>query len=284
MKTSGSSEKRSENRKKTSGHRGRQLRRFGNSLWNSFKIAFAMFSKIPVPQAEWTRENMKYMFCFLPFVGAVIGGLSLAVSYAWTRFQFRNGFAAAVLVVIPVAVSGGLHLDGLLDTADAMSSWREKDRRLEILKDSNAGAFAVITAAVYFLLLYGAYFQIGNNFYVMCVMAAGFVISRCLGGLCAICIPPAKADGTGAEFARKSGDRAVRNVLIVYLLAMLALMIWVDPVLAAAVSVTAAGVYAYHYHTVMKYFGGTTGDLNGCLICLCEAAFALVLAVVSNFL
>ena len=37
------------------------------SLWNSFKIVFAMFSKIPVPQAEWTKENMKYMFCFFSF-------------------------------------------------------------------------------------------------------------------------------------------------------------------------------------------------------------------------
>lgn len=284
MKTSGNSEKRSEDRVKKKNHKWKELRHLGNSLWNSFKIAFAMFSKIPVPQAEWTRENMKYMFCFLPFVGAVIGGLSLAVSYAWTEFRFRNGFAAAVLVAVPVIVSGGLHLDGLLDAADAMSSWREKERRLEILKDSNAGAFAVITAVMYFLLMYGAYFQIGSNFYVMSVMAAGFVISRCLGGLCAICIPQAKADGTGAEFARKSGNKAVRNVLILYLLAMLALMIWIDPVLALAVSVTAAGVYAFHYHTVMKYFGGTTGDLNGALICLCEAAFALVLAAVSNFL
>ena len=43
------------------------------SVWNSFKAAFAMFSKIPVPQADWSKENMKYMFCFFPFIGAVIG-------------------------------------------------------------------------------------------------------------------------------------------------------------------------------------------------------------------
>ena len=49
-------------------------------LWNSFKIAFAMFSKIPVPQAEWTKENMKYMFCFFPFIGAVVGALSYGIS------------------------------------------------------------------------------------------------------------------------------------------------------------------------------------------------------------
>ena len=35
-------------------------------IWNSFLIAFAMFSKIPVPRADWDKENMKYMICFFP--------------------------------------------------------------------------------------------------------------------------------------------------------------------------------------------------------------------------
>ena len=48
------------------------------SLWNSFKIAFSMFSKIPMPQAEWTEENMKYMLCFFPFIGTAIGIVLLA--------------------------------------------------------------------------------------------------------------------------------------------------------------------------------------------------------------
>ena len=49
------------------------------SLWNNFKVAFAMFSKIPMPRADWTKENMKYMFCFFPFIGTVIGGLTMQV-------------------------------------------------------------------------------------------------------------------------------------------------------------------------------------------------------------
>ena len=61
-----------------------------------------------------------------------------------------NGFTAVVLVLVPVIVTGGIHVDGLLDTSDALSSWRDREKRLEILKDSHAGAFAVITACVYF--------------------------------------------------------------------------------------------------------------------------------------
>ena len=44
------------------------------SLWNNFKVAFAMFSKIPMPRADWTKENMKYMMPMTPETGQVING------------------------------------------------------------------------------------------------------------------------------------------------------------------------------------------------------------------
>ena len=62
--------------------------------------------------------------------------------------QMEPFFLAVILTVIPVFVTGGIHVDGLLDTSDALSSWQERTRRLEILKDSHAGAFAIITACV----------------------------------------------------------------------------------------------------------------------------------------
>ena len=94
------------------------------SLWNNFKVAFAMFSKIPMPRADWTKENMKYMFCFFPFIGTVIGGLTMLVAYLGLRFGYQPGFVTAVLVLVPVFVTGGIHVDGLLDTSDALSSWQ----------------------------------------------------------------------------------------------------------------------------------------------------------------
>ena len=70
------------------------------SLWNNFKVAFAMFSKIPMPRADWTKENMKYMFCFFPFIGTVIGGLTMQVAYLGLRFGYQPGFVTAVLVLV----------------------------------------------------------------------------------------------------------------------------------------------------------------------------------------
>ena len=84
------------------------------SLWNSFKAAFAMFSKIPMPMVDWKKENIKYMMCFFPFVGTAIGiltwfaGGALGVHVALEPF-----FLAVILTVIPVFITGGIHVDGL---------------------------------------------------------------------------------------------------------------------------------------------------------------------------
>lgn len=254
------------------------------SLWNNFKVAFAMFSKIPMPQADWTKENMKYMFCFFPWIGAVIGALTMGAAYLGMKVSFQPGFMTVVLVLIPVLVTGGIHVDGLLDTSDALSSWQERTRRLEILKDSHAGAFAVITAAVYFLTWCGAYSQLyeTGNLRAILILSLGFFVSRCLSGIGVIMFPKAKADGTVAQFSQNSSDVISRNVLVVYLVIAFALMVWIQPAWGVAAFVGALLIFWYYHHMAMKYFGGTTGDLSGFFLCLCEAGMAVILAVVSN--
>ena len=97
------------------------------SVWNSFKAAFAMFSKIPTPMVDWNKENMKYMMCFFPFVGTAIGILIWLVGCVLgSHAQMEPFFLAVILTVIPVFVTGGIHVDGLLDTSDALSSWQER--------------------------------------------------------------------------------------------------------------------------------------------------------------
>ncbi len=254
------------------------------SLWNNFKVAFAMFSKIPMPRADWTKENMKYMFCFFPFIGTVIGALTMLAAYVGFCFDYQPGFVTAVLVLIPVFVTGGIHVDGLLDTSDALSSWQERARRLEILKDSHAGAFAVITAAVYFVTEYGAYSQLysSGNLKAIGVLCPGFMVSRCLSGIGVLTFPKAKAEGTVAEFSRNSSEVTSRNILVVYLVLLAAVMIWIQPAWGISAIVTALAVFGYYHHIAMKYFGGTTGDISGFFLCICEALMAVMLAVVSN--
>ena len=95
------------------------------NLIRSFFIAFSMYSKIPMPRTDWTKESMRYAMCFFPVIGAVIGGLL----YLWiylTGDSTGSLFRAAVAVLIPIIITGGIHLDGLLDTADALSSYKSE--------------------------------------------------------------------------------------------------------------------------------------------------------------
>ena len=235
------------------------------SVWNSFKAAFAMFSKIPTPMVDWNKENMKYMMCFFPFVGTAIGILIWLVGCVLgSHAQMEPFFLAVILTVIPVFVTGGIHVDGLLDTSDALSSWQERTRRLEILKDSHAGAFAIITACVYFILWLGAWSQLLGDHDGICIMSIGFMMSRCL---------------SVAEFSRNASEIVARNVLIVMLAALAVLMIWINPVKGALAAVTALLVFWWYHHMAMKYFGGTTGDLSGFFLCICEVVMALVLGI-----
>lgn len=93
-------------------------------------VAFSMYSKIPMPQFDWTEDSMKYAMCFFPWVGAVVGLLEFLWFRLCMALEFGSLFRAAGIVLIPIIVTGGIHFDGFLDTSDAMSSWREREKRL----------------------------------------------------------------------------------------------------------------------------------------------------------
>ena len=251
-------------------------------LWNSFKVAFAMFSRIPVPRADWTRENMQYMFCFFPVIGTVIGGLEVLIWLFLGHFGYSSFFSAMVMVMIPVLVTGGIHIDGLLDTSDAMSSWREKDKRLEILKDSHAGAFAIIVCCANFLVFAGSFSEISRNRKAVFLAALVFVLSRTLSGTGVLTLPKANQKGTVAEFSRNAQEKTVLTVLYIYLALLLAVMLLIDPLMGACCYAAAVLVFFNYRRMALKYFGGTTGDLSGFFLCTCEVTCAFVLAFVSH--
>ena len=142
--------------------------------------------------------------CFFPLIGAIIGGLSWMWGYWGIRLVNSRTFYAVALLLIPVMVTGGIHLDGLLDTSDALHSYQSRERKLEILKDSHAGAFAILTAVVYFLAYLGIYHELTlTGLPVVCI---GFVLSRALAGFSIAAFPMAKNTGlAGAENLCESG-------------------------------------------------------------------------------
>ena len=219
-------------------------------------VAFAMFSAIPVPQFEWNEKNMRYAMCAFPLIGVVIGLLWFLCGV----LPLPGAARAAGFCLIPVWVTGGIHLDGYADTCDALSSYGDREKKLEILKDPHCGAFAVIRLCSYFAayLALCACVQFTPQAGLLWMMA--LVLERALSGYAVAAFPMAKNTGLAHTFATAADRTTVRRVLgclsIVLAVALFAL--------GGGVLVLVAGFVLWRYHRVaVKQFGGITGDLAG---------------------
>lgn len=146
-----------------------------------FFIAISMYSRLPAPQFPWEEKDRRRAICFFPCVGIFVGAAFLLAFWLLERMGANALLKGAVLAAVPLLVTGGIHMDGFLDTCDARASWGDREKKLEILKDSHTGAFAVISGVLYLLLLAGVYSML--TWEEAKPAAAGFVLSRAFSGL-----------------------------------------------------------------------------------------------------
>ena len=237
-----------------------------------------------MPNSEWREENMSYAMCFFPLIGGVIGAL------LWGAYKFQSWteghgillsgiFWTVLFVLIPLLVTGGIHMDGFLDTKDALSSYQSKERRLEILKDPHAGAFAIISCGIYLLSYVGIYSSLTER--SVMVIAISFMISRAFSGLSVVTFPQARKSGEGtvATFSENATDKVTKVVLVLYLVVVGGTMIVLGKLLGVAALVTALLVFGYYHRMAIEKFGGITGDLAGYFLQLCEILMALAVVL-----
>lgn len=185
---------------------------------------------------------------------------------------------AAVAVLIPVLVTGGIHMDGFLDTSDALSSWQTTERRLEILKDPHTGAFAIIACCSYFLAAFGIWTE--AKLPDIGILAIGFILSRTLSGFGVCKFPCAKKSGLAATFAEAADRKRCTIVLITEMILCMAVMIWLDPLRGAFACVAAVLVCLGCRRLSMQKFGGITGDTQGFFLQVCELVMAFVVILI----
>lgn len=246
-------------------------------IWNSLVLAFAMYSKIPTPKADWEKENMRYVLCCFPLVGMVIGLLVYGWSCLCAGFPVSDGLRAAGYVLLPVLVTGGIHFDGFLDTCDALHSYAPQERKLEILKDPHAGAFAIICGISLFVLNFGLWSQLSNR--GVHALTLGFVISRSLSGWSVAVFPCAKDTGLAATFQDAAHRRITGLICCVELLLTTVVAFFVEPAGAACMLGAAFVTLVWYYRMSWRQFGGITGDLAGWFLQMCECLMAATVAI-----
>jgi len=239
----------------------------------SLIIAFSTYSRIPMPKVAWSEESMKYSMCFFPLVGGAIGLCCFGIYTGLSLLEAGNILVAAILTVLPVLLTGGIHMDGFLDTMDAKSSYRSREEKLEILKDAHIGAFALVYGLVYFLLCFGLFSEINQK--SIGLTALGYVYSRVLSGLSVVLFQKAKKEGMAAS-AGKAAGRSVKWVLVLEGLLCAAGLLLLHPVAGAGCAIAGAACLLYYRSMSYRIFGGITGDLAGYFLQLCELWILLI--------
>ena len=241
----------------------------------SLIIAFAMYSKLPMPRVEWEQKALSWALCWFPLVGAVIG----AALWGWLALAgflgFGAAFTAAFALLIPIALSGGIHLDGFCDTCDALSSHQSREKKLEILKDSHTGAFAIICCGLYLIVFFAAWCEVSAAGRAALALCLGPVLSRGLSGLFAVTLPNARGTGLLATFTGPMDAAKARVVLAAWAALAAVAMVLLSSWTGAGALAGAALACVYYVATAKRQFGGVTGDLAGFFLQLCELGMVL---------
>ena len=251
------------------------------NILKSMAVAFSMYSRIPVPEFEWKKENMKYSICFFPIIGLIIAAIMTGLYYLFGVFlpMIPSSARALFLLTVPIIISGGIHLDGFMDTSDALSSYRDRQKRLEILSDPHIGAFAVIR-----LILYCALFFAGALTIVSCQLECKlffswtliFFFSRILSGIAVVSFKCAKNEGTLYTFAQGAEKTRCKVFLVIEGIICISIMIFVDAFTGAFAALAMILSFIYYRQMAKSKFGGITGDLAGFFVCTSELFGTLI--------
>lgn len=183
----------------------------------SFLTALQFLTRIHIVQQEHlTLEDFgRSVRCF-PLVGLVLGVLSFLVGLCFVNFVGPSYVTAAVLVLLPILLTGGIHCDGFMDAADGLFSGRERARMLEIMKDSRVGSFGAVAFGCSLLLDFALVLDLGQA--PMILLIAVFlapVIGRAAMVLAVACFPYARPEGLGKMFHDLAGRGAALSAIIV---------------------------------------------------------------------
>lgn len=238
-------------------------------LLKSFASAFLMYSRIPMPQVEWKEENRRYALCFFPIIGAVIGAFFLLWRYVCGLLNIGDLLMSAVSAVIPLAVTGGIHMDGFCDVIDANSSCADREKKLKIMSDPHIGSFAVMWLCVYLILQTALLSEMKKT---AVTVAGGYVLSRSLSGLAAVTFKSAKKEGALQSFAMPAHKKVTVSVLILITVLTASAMLMTDIISGGLALFCAIMIFVYYRISAYKNFGGITGDTAGWFLQICEMA------------
>ncbi|OAN49975.1 adenosylcobinamide-GDP ribazoletransferase [Magnetospirillum moscoviense] len=243
------------------------------TLGADLHLAASFLTRLPLPDCRIVPAGgLARSMRVFPVVGAVIGGLGglvLLLADSWLP-----ALPAALLAVLAlVLLTGALHEDGLADAADGLGARGDRDRRLEVMRDSRSGAFGVLALIFSVGLRATALAEAPDALAGLGALVAAGALSRALVPAVMQVLPPARADGLGA-------GAGCPDITIAAVAGVVGLIFAFIGLGGGAVAAVAAAGLAVAAATVLarRAFGGYTGDILGAHQQLAEIAILLAAA------
>ena len=283
-----------------------------------FFIALQFLTRLKiVNQTEWSVEDFGKSVVAFPYVGLIIG-LILALLYGILSPFIPLVPLMLILVIAEFLITGGLHADGLMDTSDGLFSGRERDRKLEIMKDSRIGSFGVVAFVFVTLLKWQLLTAIPTAEFIPMALIMMPLMSRWSLVLSIRSYPYAREQGMGAAFANLAPKHVITyNTLSTFFMPIVILLIGVilytllygvysiffiadvGYVVGLGVLVYATlGIFQINIvsmiityiinrilnHYIVKQLGGTTGDTYGFVVEVTEVLLLLIYIIILSAL
>ena len=239
-----------------------------------FALALQFLTRLPVRlRREPTAQERADSLLWYPLVGLLLGALLLTANVLLGGVDAV--LRAAILVAVWVWLSGGLHLDGLADTADAwVGGYADRERTLAIMKDPACGPIGVIVLLLCLLLKYAALLLLLQHQFWLLLLIAPW-LGRCLLPLLLLTTPYVRVGGLGESLTRDMPRHKLKAVLL--LNAALLLLCGGAGALSLVIALL---LLLYGRFLLLQRLGGTTGDTAGALLELVECAVLVGAAVV----
>ena len=241
---------------------------------NGLLAAIRFLTILPLPGRRGTAEtDLARSVAFFPLVGILLGAAAALVAWC-ASLAAPPLLASAVLIVVLLGFSGGLHLDGLSDSADGLLSARPKEKTLEIMRDSRVGAMGVMAIVCVLLVKFASLASVSQEHFwrtALLMPLAGRSVMVVQMALLAYVRP----NGLAQVFCgRRPYWAALQAVVILALAGWLVLGI-AGLVIAGVCLALTLGLAAYYRCRI----GGATGDTFGATCEIIETVPAFVMAV-----
>ncbi|WP_174616005.1 adenosylcobinamide-GDP ribazoletransferase [Virgibacillus ihumii] len=234
-----------------------------------FIISIQFFSVLPIrkeiPMTNRTIERAIRMF---PLFGLLLGSICTGLLYGLTEWTILSPLSTTfILWVVMIVLTGGIHLDGWMDTSDAFFSYRDQHKRLEIMNDPRTGAFGVISVIVLlaarFLFMYEIVARMAPLTFLLILFIPFF--SRMVMGLLLVLVPPARDEEMGKLFQQASNQATYLSYLAYFPVVLVLIWLWNSGGAIPALLMLLGTVILFLVirNRVMKWFGGMTGDIIG---------------------